>query len=269
MKNTDKGLTREIVLDREEGEEKEVVFFAGRDLPWEKSRSEGVRRGKLGHVEKSSCNDPNQEPGRKLACLPLFFVKVYLSFSSFSSLRYSLKLSGHLFYFPIPSSPETTSLHLYILISFTIFSSPPSCFLQCERSLIQQPTTHHHLIWPFQGLMIPLMGVTLVQRSIIEAETQRRGNMTERLSWRWHIQSSNRYTERQVLTHRHTDQERREETGRAGLTLPVSHENAGRQQTVDSEHFLMFCALPVGLTITEPGEQSAYFPTVLGSCDCN
>lgn len=37
MKNTDKGLTREIVLDREEeeeeGEEKEVVFFAGRDLP--------------------------------------------------------------------------------------------------------------------------------------------------------------------------------------------------------------------------------------------
>lgn len=32
MKNTDKGLTREIVLDREE-EEKEVVFFAGRDLP--------------------------------------------------------------------------------------------------------------------------------------------------------------------------------------------------------------------------------------------
>lgn len=36
MKNTDKIL--------EEEEEKEVVFFAGRDLPWEKSRSEGVGR---------------------------------------------------------------------------------------------------------------------------------------------------------------------------------------------------------------------------------
>lgn len=137
----------------------------------------GSWKGKLGHVEKSSCNDPNQEPGRKLACLPLFFVKVYLSFSSFSSLWYSVKLSGLLFYFPIPSSPETTSLHLYIFYLLYHLLIPSPLFSPVWE--ITHPTTNHT---SSSNLAISRSkytsnGVTLVQRSIIEAETQRRGNV--------------------------------------------------------------------------------------------
>lgn len=46
----------------EEEWEKGGRVLVDRDLPWEQSRSEGVGREKLGHVEKSSCNDPTLGP---------------------------------------------------------------------------------------------------------------------------------------------------------------------------------------------------------------
>lgn len=51
----------------------------------------------------------------------------------------------------------------------------------------------------------------------------------------------------QVQTHKHRSGATGKARASAGLTLPVSHENAGRQQTLKSKPFLMLFALPVCL----------------------
>lgn len=76
-------------------------------------------REKLGHVEKSSSNDPKQEPDESMSASPLCqSLSSSLSFSSFSSLQYSVKLLYLLFYFP---SLPLLRLHLSIATFFFFF----------------------------------------------------------------------------------------------------------------------------------------------------
>lgn len=126
LQQADKGLTREAVQDEEEEEaegaedrEEEKCALVGRDLPWEKSRSERVGREKLGHVEKSSCNDPNQEPAQN-SRRPLSYVRVHPIFSSFPSDSWGGR--------------PPASLHF---ISLTTFSFPSSL---SPASKITHPT---------------------------------------------------------------------------------------------------------------------------------
>lgn len=61
--------------------EKEVVFLLA-DI-YNKRRSKYVRKGKLGHVEKPSCNDPNQgQAAFLLLSLSLIFIQTFFCSTS-------------------------------------------------------------------------------------------------------------------------------------------------------------------------------------------
>lgn len=151
-------------------------ILAGRDLPWEESRSEGVGKEKLGHVEKSSCNDPTQGLADSLhVCLLMstfisFKLWLHLSLlsdlqSSFSLLFYILSLLHPLFFFLL--------FHLFFLLFPPLSDHSFNNYLQERRNT-----------FPSSNLDISRSnGVTFVQKCDISQREAQREDTWQRGWW--------------------------------------------------------------------------------------
>lgn len=86
--------------------------LGGRDLLWEETRTEGAGKQKLGHMEKSSCNDPTLGPAHSSHVCLSSCLSVHHLWSSVKLLCPS-------------SSPETAAvcLHLYVFDCFSSLAS--------------------------------------------------------------------------------------------------------------------------------------------------
>ncbi len=128
----------------EEEEEEEVVFLRAEIYRERRAGARELEEEKLGHVEKSSCNDPTQGPADSLhVCLSSLSLSVFISFTLWSHLSllsdiqsscFAFSSTFSLFLLPLLRLP---SLHLYIFSSFSKPASSPSYFLQDQRSLVQ------------------------------------------------------------------------------------------------------------------------------------
>lgn len=81
---------REVVL-RWNWRWRRGFVLAGRDLPWEETRIEGVGKEKLGQMEKSSCNDPTVGPADSSQPASPLSMSVFFSFI----LQIHLSLCSH------------------------------------------------------------------------------------------------------------------------------------------------------------------------------
>lgn len=153
-----------------------------------------------------------------------------------------------------PNKPYYFQLTVFIsaFSSSSISSSSLIFPLLPPLSEITHPTTSLkynflHFVCPliltFRGLILPLMGS--------------RQFRSPTLSSRWHNSSRfRRQIEKPPLVVRsmwritEAGTNRSADRGSDGLTLPVFHENVGRQQTLKSKPFLTLGALPVSVSMT-------------------
>lgn len=164
--------------------------LGGRDLLWEETRTQGAGKQKLGHMEKSSCNDPTLGPAhRSHVCL-----------SSCLSVHHLWSFVKLLCPF---SSPETAAvcLHLYVFDCFSSLASLMDPVLPPVSEINRLITSRWKWRIIFLRLFPPsnldisnsdftLNWITLFQEQNISLRGTEKAN---RPSW-WHIQSRNRYS---------------------------------------------------------------------------
>lgn len=154
--------------------------LAGSNLPWEESRSKGAGREKLGHVEKSSCNDPNQRPANSLDVWPhfscgVFFCLLHTVVTRFCSLWYSVKLFSSSILHSIFSSHPLLTLLLFIttFLSFHLISYSTRVHLSNNQLGKRRTDFHTSSNLAISRSNFTSNGVALVQRDISQTEAER------------------------------------------------------------------------------------------------
>lgn len=140
-----------------------------------RERRAGGEEEKLGHVERSSCNDPTAGTCRRLACL--------------SPLCIASKLHSHLCLL----SSSAVCLLFYIPIPGVHFNPVPSLFLQCQRSLAENNQLwkqSQSTLCPYSSVLVGVKeGIWRVgnQRGGTVEQTYRQTNVQKQEVLPWHF----------------------------------------------------------------------------------